>query len=535
MRWTGALVLLAVLAAAPAAEVLVSMSMPWEDRDGYTPVIVRLEPTANPVTVRLKATLGTASASDSLRVEPGRASVVTLLVPSHSGWGGAKLSWSGAGSGEIGGNATIDYRAADIIALDPGEALPVPALSKLLADRIPEAADIRSSYHRGSNTERVRRLGADALPDRWQGWPAWLTLITTAAGDARLSQAQRDAIVAWTRVGGALFVATPAQQEAWRRAGARVGLYEPAGNPQALIDRLRAAAGEESRPAAAPVPGTETLPTGWFLTLSIAFAVLAGPVNLWWVRRRGRPHLLLITTPLLSAGACILLIVVTLAADGIGRRRTASQVVVLDAAAQRCVGFSAATFFCGIAPGRFALDPEDRLTPMDEGDVRGNWGKDRPQLGLERDDGVWADDGWIPARINRQLAWTQVRPERRRLSVRRDGAAWRISNGLGVAVTALTWTDPDGAIFTVDRIEPGVDASAQPAKTAINDSDPTPALRRLGPDARLAVAGLGHVPGSFACRVAAPLLPIPGPSATDVEPLEAWAVGWLAPEHPETR
>jgi hypothetical protein len=536
MRWTAAFALLVTLAAAWAGEVAVSAIVPWEDKDGCTPVLVRAESLTGTVELHVRATVDTASTVEVLRVEPGRARLFTLLLPSHSGWGGIKLSWSAAGSsGDIGCSTTIDYRSADVVALDPTESVPVPALSKLINERIPEAADLRGGYRRSAGPERIRRLAADALPERWQGWPAWLTLITTPQGDAQLSPAQREAIATWTRAGGALFTTTSAQHEAWRRAGARVGLYDPAAaDPQALLTRLRTAAGEEGRPAASPVPGTETLPTAWFLTLAIAFAVLAGPVNLWWVRRRGRPHLLLITTPVLSAGTCILLIVVTLASDGIGRQRTATQVVVLDAAAQRCVGFSAVTFFCGIAPGRFPLDPEDRLVPMDESDFRGGYGKDRPQLGFERDDGMWADDGWIPARVNRQLAWTQARPERRRLTIRREGAGWRIGNGLGVAVVALTWVDPAGSIFHAGRIEAGADGIAQPAAAVMADSEPTPALRRLGTDARLALSGLGHEPGTFTCRIAAPLLAIPGPQSEDAEAPEAWVAGWLGPERPES-
>lgn len=532
MRWTAAIACLAIaaLATLTAGEVVVSASVPWHDRNGYTPVLVRAEALSGPVTLTLRATADTAAASDSIRVEPGRARLFTLLLPPHGGWGGVRLAWSGGGSGgEASHGATIDHQAADLIVLDPTETVPVPALGKLVDERVPI-----KGYHRSG--ERVRRLSAESLPDRWQGWPIWLSLIITEPGDAQLSPAQREAIATWTRSGGALFVTTTSLQRTWQRAGARVGLYDPAATePPALLARLRAAANEDGRPVAAPVPGTEHLPIGWFLFLAIGFAALAGPLNLWWVRRRGRPYLLLITTPLLSAGACLLLIVVTLAADGIGRRRTVAQVVVLDAAAQRCVGFTAATYFCGIAPGRFALDPEDRLLPMDEADFRGWNSRDRPQIGLERNEGLWAESGWIPARINRQLAWTQARPERRRLTVRRDGNAWRIGNGLGVAVTALTWVDPQGAVFSTGRIEAGADAIARIAPAKVADSEAASVLRRLGGDARLTMAGLGQEPGTFTCRVAAPLLAIPGPEATDAEAPQAWVAGSLLPELAEAR
>ncbi len=520
-----------VAAIGHAADVRVDATCPWEDKDGYTPVIVRLEALIAPVEVALEAALGEARASDRVRVEPGRPVTRTVLLPSNPGYGSPVLRWSSPGGGDNFGVATsIGYRAVALAVLDPREEVALPALQKLVEARAPDGGrQGRGGYH-SSGGERVRRIPADHLPDRWQGLPAWLTLLTTPAGEAQLDAGQREAIVAWTRCGGRLFTSDRASQAAWQRLGALATVLDPAGEDQpALIERLRQVTGEDGEPAEHPVPGTDRLPTAWFLSLAIAFAIVAGPLNLWWVvRRRRQPWLMLLTTPLISLGTCALLIVIALVSEGLGRKRSAAQITLLDLTAQRAAIFTATTWFCGIAPGTFPLDPEDRLVPMDQADWRSGYRNQRPALALDWHGGQRALAGWIPARINRQLACTQQRPERRRLTLVRHGDAWRLGNGFDVAITEAHWRDAAGMAWSVRDLAPGQEATMTPAPAGPLDLHQ--ASRRLALDARLALAEAATAPGWWTARLAAPLQPLPGPDAEDVEPVQAWAAGRLPPE-----
>ena len=173
----------------------------------------------------------------------------------------------------------------------------------------------------------------------------------------------------------------------------------------------------------------------------------------------------------------------------------------------------------------FALDPEDRLQPMDEADYGNGWRRDRPELILDWQRGQDAVGGWIPARINRQLACSQARPERRRLTIVRSVDAWRIGNGLDVAIRELHWADGSGLEWQINDLPAGQERTMVPAQRAVL----VPDLRRLGLDARIALLGAGHAPGSWVAQLAAPLHPVPGPPAEDREPVEAWAVGTIAP------
>ena len=514
------------LATLSAGEVRVDASCPWEDKDGYTPVLVRVEALIAPVEVELEAHLGGASATGRLRVEPGRPGNLTLLLPSHNGYGTPELRWSTPNDRDSTSvRVDIDYRAAALVVLDPLEQVPLPALLKLVEAQAPDSSHGGRSGYRSSSGDRVRRLAPDLLPERWQGLPAWLTLLTTAAGEAQLGQGQREAIAGWTRLGGALFTSDPAAVAAWARLGAHATLCDPtAADQPALIGRLKRVAGEDGRPGKHPVPGTASVPTAWFLSLAIAFAIVAGPLNIWWAVRRRQPWLLLVSTPLISLGTCVLLIAIALASDGIGRRRSAVQVTLCDQG--RAAVFTGSTWFCGIAPGAFALDPEDRLVPMDEADFNGGWrSNNRPDLALDWTSGQSALAGWIPARINRQLACTQVRPERRRLSLVRNGDGWRVGNGFDITIRSLHWRDAAGMPWQVADLRPGQEAVLTRAQAG-----PPPLaepLSRLGLDARLALAGATTAPRWWLARLDGPLQALPGPTAIDAEPVEVWAVGLL--------
>ena len=525
------LCLLFLLAAAGhGADVRVDATCPWEDKDGYTPIVVHIEALIAPVEVSLEARLGGARASDRVRVELGRPVTRTILLPSNTGYGNPQLRWSSPNGGDdISVATSIDYRAVALAVLDPREQVPVPALLKLVEAQAADSGNHARGGYRSRSGERVRRVAADQIPDRWQGVPAWLTLLTTPEGEAQLNTEQREAIAAWTRSGGRLFTSDRAALAGWERIGAVATAIDPAADEQpVLLERLRQVAAEAGEPAEHPVPGTDEVPTAWFLTLAIVFAVVAGPLNIWWVmRRRRQPWLLLLSTPLISAGTCVLLIGIALISDGIGRKRSSAQIALIDQTAQRSTIFTASTWFCGIAPGAFALDPEDRVVPMDAADWRTGYRNDRPDLALDWSGGQRALAGWIPARINRQLAFTQQRPERRRLTLVRSGDAWRIGNGLDVTISELHWRDAAGMAWIARELSPGLEVAMSVAPAGPPELGQ--ATKRLGLDARLALAEATSKPGWWIARLAAPLQPLPGPSAEDAEPVQAWAVGRLLP------
>jgi hypothetical protein len=513
MRWW--LLLLVLAAELPAVEVILDANCPWIDRDGYTPVILSIR-ADEPTQVEVRAELDDNEATAVIAVPAGELVRQTLLIPgSLRRWSSSvEITWRAPGRREVRtGASPRGFRDLDVVVVDPEESLALKDYRERLAKELGNPPD--SNHYRGStsgsyNQDRFNRWAFDSLPERWQGWPAWVTVVTTAAGDRRLSDGQRQALAAWTHAGGRLFVADRAQLAAWRGLGARAELL----NQSALNTRVRQVWDSlRHEPAAVAVPDTGRVPVYGFVSIAVLFSLVVGPLNFWWCARQGRRHLLLLTTPLLSLAACTVLLVYGLVADGLGTRRLAAQVMILDQQLGRASVWHGLSYFAGLAPGAIGLDPDDRLSVIGKPDDR----REEPSVELAWSTVQRATGSWIPARMNRQLAHATVRPERRRLGLAASGAGWQVTNGFDQSLTSLAWQDPQGQPWhLVTELAPGASAPL------VRGSSPhgEPPIARLPVAAFLAVQG-----GAWTARFAAPLVEVPGPEAVDVQPVATWVIG----------
>jgi hypothetical protein len=513
MRWW--LLLLVLVGGLPAVEVTFDATCPWIDRDGYTPVILSIR-ADEPTQVEVRAELDDNEATTVVAVPAGETVRRTLLIPgSLRRWSsGVTVTWHAPGRREERtGVSPRGFRDLDVVVVDPEESLPLKDLRDRLAKEVgnpPDNNGYRGSSSSTYNQDRFNRWASEALPDRWQGWPAWVSVITTAAGDRRLSEGQRQALAAWTHAGGRLFVAAQGQLAAWRGLGARVELLGQGvlnSRVRQVWDSLR------HEPTAVPVPDTGRVPVYGFVAIAVLFSLVVGPLNVWWCARQGRRHLLLLTTPVLSLAACSVLLVYGLVADGLGTRRLAVQVMVLDQQLGRAVLWHGLSYFAGLAPGAITLDPDDRLTVIGKPDDR----REEPQVMLAWSTVQRATGSWIPARTNRQLVLATVRPERRRLGFAASGAGWQVTNAFDQQLIDLAWQDPQGQPWHLAaELAPG--ATSPLMRGAMPATEPP--LARLPVAAFLAAQG-----GAWTARFAGPLVPVPGPQATDVQPTGMWVIG----------
>src|SRR6185436_5209921 len=79
-----------------------------------------------------------------------------------------------------------------------------------------------------------------------------------------------------------------------------------------------------------PIPGIGGVPARAYLSILIAFSILIGPVNYWFLRRRRQQVLLVLTTPVISAIFIVLLGGYVLAGEGLGVRGRAVTFTMLD-------------------------------------------------------------------------------------------------------------------------------------------------------------------------------------------------------------
>ena len=512
-----------------AAQVEVSATCPWQDRDGYTPVIVTVRSDA-PTFIEFEAKGNPGRARLRLEVAPGQPLRRTLLVPGpNRDWSSSTitLAWRTPGQDPVAEPlSSHPYREFDVVVLDPAETFALKELRDAATSKLGNPPNPYTGYPDSGKSAypetRCTRWGADDLPDRWQGYPAWLTVVMTPAGERALSEAQRVAISTWTTAGGCLMVTAPEQLASWQARGARVQLVSASG----LKQRISAVWSRVARkPDLSPVPGTKQVPVYGFVGIAVLFALVVGPLNFWWCARRGRRYLILITTPLLSIGASVLLLGYGLLADGFTLRRSAVQVLTLDQASGRVSAWTGMTLFAGLPPATVELDHDALLVSLS---AERNGFNQGPELALRWSDaGQIASGGWIPARANGQLGVGFAGSDKRRLAFTLNGSQWSVANGFDQPLTALWWMDAQGMSWHLE-------GTLAPGQSALLHNGNGPAmslpLRRLPLAGEEAVSVWWPSAGmlstnTYAAAFAGALVAIPGPGATDVVPVRAWVVG----------
>lgn len=511
--------------------ITIQASCPWKAPFGYTPIVITAEA---PRDLTLTVAVGDerARATSTIHLAGSRTVRQTLLIPPSNDYSinSHRLEWSGPG-GISGAVPISDHGHQRVLCalIDPKQQVDEPTLRTTLTKQAP-------SSRRSGSSNVIERVMPEELPDRWQGYPDWLVLVLTPQGDAALDDAQRSAIAAWTRSGGTLVVSTAALHSAWESRQAVVAFDALTGEAKVLGEAITDQVNEENwQPIDAPVPGTEVVPVKTFVILALAFAIVVGPLNLWWVRRRNARHLFLITTPALSFATCVVLIIASLIADGVSVRRSAVQVGYLDHRTQQLVRWTGCTYFAAFARSSLELDREAKFHVLAREDwsYRHRYRDDGQRLHLDWSAGQRLSGSVLPPRRNHQLAFTEHRPERRRLVVARQGDAYQVVNGLGVVVLSLTWRDADGRTWTCRELAAGENAPLQQApgfrkETASSDNDlPSRLAQRLGRSAATVYERVMSQPLTFSATLAAPLDGLPGPDATDPEEPEVLLFGHL--------
>lgn len=165
------------------------------------------------------------------------------------------------------------------------------------------------------------------------------------------------------------------------------------------------------------IAGLGKAPVTVFVMIILAFAILVGPVNFLWLRRRKQPLLALVTVPVLGFGTTILILGYGILHDGFGVRGVAHSCTLLDQRSHEAVSVNASTLFAGMAPSDMTMPPDTLLLSARAG-VRDNsmldrwsWDADTQRL----------DGGILPSRTPTPLLSVQQGPVRERLTVRRSG------------------------------------------------------------------------------------------------------------------
>ena len=513
-----------------AAELpVVSAAVPWADTEGYTPVIITVSSTSER-TLTIRAQVDGVEGRIAMVVGGGEAVRATLLLPplqtdnTHVG-----ITWTSEDglSGDLSVSTTANaHRRLALAVIDSDENIPLKSLD--FANFTKFSSHTSKGYFpkSGVPTFSARVPRAD-LPERWQGYPSWVTLVFAASDDLGLAAEQRSAIATWVAAGGTVVIATGAQREAWRKVGVEPWLLSS--SEKALVTRLNRIGSEEENPhVLVSVPGTESVPATGFMLLATLFAVVVGPLNLWWVRRRGAPALFLLTTPALSLITCVVLLGTNIIIEGLSLRRVASQLTVLDQSHASAIAWTRASYYGGFSVARFDVDNDAKVRRFEPEQDNSysysrSWRRDTETYAIDWRGGQHLSGEWIPARRNRQLLYVAARTERAQLQLTRKGNQWQVTNGLGTTLRQLIWRDGDNVVYKCGPLQTGESAelAVETGRTAIAMDDFDGAAKHA--------AAIRNEPWGFTAELENSFGALPGPVSLDAVPLTSYVVGRLNP------
>jgi len=356
-------------------------------------------------------------------------------------------------------------------------------------------------------------------PADWRAWSPFDVAVMTADECAALDTARLAALREWVWLGGRLFLTqaktVSAQQAPTARHG--MGTITMADLPASLLAAPRAGG---KRPVADlfTMPGADTgllvpglfypqwpeevsagraspwlkvaqlldpddakafrlAPATWGLVFFLlAFGVLVGPVNLFWLAPAGKRHRLFFTVPAISFGASLVLMAVIVLGDGLGGEGTRRALVMLMPGENKAVVAQQQVSRTGLLLGkRFPIADDTALAKtrvLDE--------KFKPGKRAGRQPGAATGD-WFTSRARESHVLMRVTPTRGRVEfvagnggadARNADAPPVVQSSLAGTLRDFVYVDAAGRLWTADEVPPG----RRVALDARPPGDDTPAL-----------------------------------------------------------
>ena len=321
-----------------------------------------------------------------------------------------------------------------------------------------------SPVRQASSLDQILFTDPAQWPADWRTWSQFNALLTTEAAWKALDPARQRAVRAWVALGGRLIL-FPAETAASAEVGHGLGFIATMDRrmddfePTELIRRLH---GVVSRPGTAWT-ATELIDKNdpllnlriggrWLGGFLVGFAVLVGPVNLFYFAAAGRRHRLFFTVPLMSAVGTAVLVTVVVLSDGFGGRGHRQALVCLlpeDNAAvvvQRQVARTGLLFRRG-----FALAEDTDLQHRPDGASA----TAPADLVREQDE---ATGDWFASRRMQDHALRRITPTRARVDLvdgGRDGRAPVLQSSVGTLLRSVRYRDAAGGYWKADELPPG--------------------------------------------------------------------------------
>lgn len=505
----------------PAAIRVTPVAELW-NREGFMPMRVRIEnrgmkPLAWTFSFNVSASRANSALSHEVRMgaEPGTVFETIIFVPGgelpasgEQAYVSVRLTGPGAGgfSGPVlsGGSEEVVNTAT------------VAALEAPLFTAVSGAPGVKA---------QVTVVDPAVWPADWRVWSPFARVVLDVRAYEALDGARRAALHEWVALGGALDIypseGLGEKVEASRQYGHGIirrqertlaDEADPANKREIVIERSEVDALADSTASFISPLRREAMQldrgaVGVPLFL-IAFGLLIGPVNLFFLAPSGRRHRLFLTTPLISLGASLALVGYIVLKDGFGGDGARHGLVWLVPDANQAVVSQTQISRTGVLwGGGFALVDDVLFTRVDDEDFARGFNSGRPVDNYTRSGGRLSGD-WFTSRRVQEHSLRALLPTRARVElVGEDGGAPVVQSSVGTVLSKFVYHDADGVRWVADEIRPGQRVTLRlPPDPFITSTPPGCFSARGG-----AAEGLAPIPSLASIRWDAPEFLFAGP------------------------
>ncbi len=211
-----------------------------------------------------------------------------------------------------------------------------------------------------------------------------------------------------------------------------------------------------------PVVERIGIPVRGLFVLMLAFVIVIGPLNLFWLARRRKKIWMLWTVPAIAAITCLAVAGFAFFGEGVSATSRVEALTILDESSHRATTIGWTAFYSPITPSdglHFSYDTELMPVMPESWKYRGGGG-DRT---IDFSNDQHLDSGWITARVPAYFRFRKSETRRERLTIRQgEKDSISVVNGLGADIQSLWVADRNGEIHMAINIQAGAQAKLNP-------------------------------------------------------------------------
>jgi hypothetical protein len=441
----------------------------------------------------------------------------TLEVVGISGTNVAKISLAAARISGMGSETELEYSLppaggpVKMLRLDldktPPHTIAIDAVQISNGTKSQYASGARASSDNGAaaprfmaggaTTEMVESLRAESPPAEWSGnWLAYspFDAVVLSAGDLpTLPPAVVAALGDYAQAGGNIVMIgkceLPASWHSQQKPGwhSRNDVEYSAGFGRCLVfgaddpehldsgstQKLREIVRETARywqslPADSgaansllPVVENLKIPTRGIVVIMLAFIVVIGPVNMFYLNRINRRTWMLWSIPAISLGTTLLVFAYSLLREGVTADTRIAGLTVLDQTSHHAATVGSVAFYCPLTPSRgLDFNYGTEATAL----VASGFGARGASREVDWSQSQQFRRGWISARVPAHFHVRKSETRRERIQIVNENGKLQIVNGLGARVKSLWLEDASMAFYEAGTVEAGQKSGLIPVK-----------------------------------------------------------------------